>query len=400
MPEQRRQNQEAVPELAERIAERIRREGPIPFDRFVDAALYDEDGGFYARGGGAGRAGRDFVTSPEVGVLFGALVARYLDRAWTELSRPDPFVVVDAGAGRGRLASDVLRAEPECSSALRYVLVERSATLRPEQRELLTLEPADRAFGPVVSIDPDEAPGPVTGLGPMVTSLPELPALPVAAGIVLANELLDNLPFRVVERSSGGWTEVRVGLGDGGFAEVAVAASPEIAGAADDVAAGSTIPVGARLPVPTATVDWLAGCGHVLRRGFLVVVDYADDAASLAARGQHEWLRTYRSHQRGEPPLVAPGAQDITCTVPAEHLVAHAARAGFRLVQHTAQAEWLAALGIDELVDDARRLWRDRAGVGDLEALAARSRVTEAAALTDPSGLGAHHVFVFAKGLR
>ena len=87
-------------DLAERIAERIRREGPIPFDRFVDAALYDEDGGFYARGGGAGRAGRDFVTSPEVGVLFGALVARYLDRAWTELSRPDPFVVVDLLADR------------------------------------------------------------------------------------------------------------------------------------------------------------------------------------------------------------------------------------------------------------------------------------------------------------
>src|SRR4029453_4255387 len=104
-------------DLAERIAERIRHEGPIPFDRFVEAALYDEAGGFFARGGGggrggpgfsargggAGRAGRDFVTSPEVGVLFGALVARYLDRAWTELARPDPFVVVDAGAGRGRL---------------------------------------------------------------------------------------------------------------------------------------------------------------------------------------------------------------------------------------------------------------------------------------------------------
>ena len=116
--------------LAERIAERIRREGPIPFDRFVDTALYDEPGGFFARGGGAGRAGRDFVTSPEVGVLFGALVARFLDRGWSELSRPDPFVVVDAGAGRGRLASDVLRAEPDCGRALRYVLVERTAALR------------------------------------------------------------------------------------------------------------------------------------------------------------------------------------------------------------------------------------------------------------------------------
>ena len=115
---------------------------------------------------------------------------------------------------------------------------------------------------------------------------------------------------------------------------------------------------------------------------------------------QDEWLRTYRSHQRGETPLAAPGAQDITSTVPAEHLVTHAARAGFRLVEHTTQAEWLAALGVGELVDDARGLWRERAAVGDLEALAARSRVTEAAALTDPSGLGAHHVFVFAKGVR
>src|SRR5215204_3597415 len=151
--------------LAERIAERIRREGPIPFDRFVDAALYDEDGGFYAAGGGAGRAGRDFVTSPEVGVLFGALVARFLDRAWDDLSRPDPFVVVDAGAGRGRLVADVLRADPACS------------------RALLTFEPADRALGPAVREEPDEAPTPVEGIGPIVTSLPEFPALELPAGV-------------------------------------------------------------------------------------------------------------------------------------------------------------------------------------------------------------------------
>jgi SAM-dependent MidA family methyltransferase len=386
-----------VADLAERIAERIRREGPIPFDRFVDAALYDEDGGFYATGGGAGRAGRDFVTSPEVGVLFGALVARYLDRAWAELARPDPFVVADAGASRGRLASDVLRAEPECSPALRYVLVERSAALRVAQRELLTLEPADRAFGPAVSEEPDEAPRPVEGIGPIATSLPELPALELAAGVVIANELLDNLPFRIAERAGGGWAEVRVGLGDEGFVEVAVPASPEVAATAADVAAGATIPTEARLPVPTATVDWLDECGHILRRGFLVVIDYADTAGSLAGRPQDEWLRTYRGHQRGGTPLAAPGAQDITATVPAEHLVAHAAQAGFRLVERTSQAEWLAALGIDELVDAARGLWRERAAVADLEAIAARSRVTEAAALTDPSGLGAHSVFVFRK---
>jgi SAM-dependent MidA family methyltransferase len=177
-----------------------------------------------------------------------------------------------------------------------------------------------------------------------------------------------------------------------------VPASPEVAAAADHVAADVAVPDGARLPVPTATVDWVAECGRVLRRGCLVVLDYADSAASLATRPQHEWLRTFRGHQRGGSPLDAPGSQDVTATVPVEHLVTHATRAGFRLVEQTAQTEWLGALGIDDLVDDARGLWRERAAIGDLEALAARSRVTEAAALTDPSGLGAHAVFVFAKG--
>jgi SAM-dependent MidA family methyltransferase len=386
-------------DLAERIAERIRREGPIPFDRFVDAALYDEDGGFFARGGGAGRAGRDFVTSPEVGALYGALVARYLDNAWAELGRPDPFVVVDAGAGRGRLAADVLRTQPECGRALRYVLVERSAELLAAQRELLAVEPADRALGPAVRIEPDEAPRPVTGVGPIVTALRELPAIEIPDGVVIANELLDNLPFRIVERTREGWFEIRVGARDNGFVEVAVPAALDVVGVAEELASGADIRAGARLPIPTATVDWLAACGHALRRGFLVVVDFADSAASLAERGHGDWLRTYRGHQRGQAPLADPGSQDITYDVPAEHLVTHARRAGFRLLEQTTQAQWLVALGIDELADEARAVWRDRAAIGDLEAMAARSRVSEAAALSDPSGLGAHSVFVFAKGV-
>jgi len=76
---------------AEHLARVIGREGPVPFDRFVEVALYDPEGGFFARGGGAGRAGGDFLTSPEVGPLFGALVARALDAGWVQLGRPDPW---------------------------------------------------------------------------------------------------------------------------------------------------------------------------------------------------------------------------------------------------------------------------------------------------------------------
>ena len=79
----------------------------MPYSVFVGAAL-DE----FFRHGGAGRAGSDFVTSPEVGPLFGALVARALDRWFVELGSPDPFIVVEGGAGHGRLAGDVLPRRP------------------------------------------------------------------------------------------------------------------------------------------------------------------------------------------------------------------------------------------------------------------------------------------------
>ena len=77
----------------------------------MDAALYDPDGGFYATTGGAGRRG-DFLTSPEVGPLFGAVIARALDAWWAEQAHPDPWFVIEAGAGAGTLARAVLAAEP------------------------------------------------------------------------------------------------------------------------------------------------------------------------------------------------------------------------------------------------------------------------------------------------
>ena len=104
-------------------------DGPVPFSEFMADALYGPDG-FYTSGGRAGRRG-DFITSPEVGPLFGAVVARFLDAEWKRLGRPEPFTVVDAGAGPGTLARSVLAAEPECSAAMRYVAVEVSRRSGP-----------------------------------------------------------------------------------------------------------------------------------------------------------------------------------------------------------------------------------------------------------------------------
>src|SRR5690348_8235326 len=92
-----------TPSLRDELAARIREHGPLRFGEFVEAALYDPTFGFFTRGSGAGRR-RDFLTSPEVGPLFGAVLARALDTWWDELGCPDPFVFVDCGAGEGTLA--------------------------------------------------------------------------------------------------------------------------------------------------------------------------------------------------------------------------------------------------------------------------------------------------------
>jgi NADH dehydrogenase [ubiquinone] 1 alpha subcomplex assembly factor 7 len=289
----------------------------------------------------------------------------------------------------------VLAAEPECERALRYVLVERSPALREAQHELLRVEPFEDALGPVVRTN-DDAPLPVTGMGPIVTALDELPAVGLD-GVVMANELLDNLPFRIVERTADGWAEVLVAFEGDQLVETVVPALDELAAEADAVAADAVVPAGARLPVPTRITDWLHSCATALRHGMLVVVDYVATASELVERGPDGWLRTYREHGRGDPPLVAPGDQDITVDVPAEYLVHAASRAGFELAVAVTQAEWLASLGIASLVDDARVAWEARAHVGDLEAVRQRSRVTEAAALVDPAGLGAHRVQVFTR---
>ena len=323
-----------------------------------------------------------------MGPLFGAVVARALDGWWDELGRPDPFVVVEAGAGAGTLAAAVVAAAGACRTALRYVLVERSETLRAQQAGRLSLESPATVLGAFTgeADDDDRASVPVGGDGPLATALAELPAGPVA-GVVVANELLDNLPFRLLERGGDGWEEVRVGVADAGdaFTEVMVPAPPELAAEADRLAPGAA--EGGRVPLQHGASAWLRGALALLGRGRLVVIDYADTTPSLASRPWPEWLRTYRSHGRGGHPLDRPGTQDVTCEVAVDQLARVRAPAADR-----SQAEFLSASGIDELVAAARAEWQAGAAAGTLAAVAARSRAAEAAALVDPAGLGAFRV--------
>ena len=372
--------------VAEIVAERARRLGPLPFDEVVELALYHPEHGFYSSGGEAGRAG-DFLTSPEVGPLFGAVLANALDSWWRDLGEPDPYVVVEAGAGAGTLARHVLDAGPTCAPALRYVLVERSERLREMQRGRLPMEPARQVLGPAVVTDPDEGPHAVPGIGPLVTSLGELPQRPFV-GAVIANELLDNLPFALLEKAPLGWSEVRVGAQLG---EVLVPASPERERRAQAFALDA--PAGGRIPLQDAASAWVRSALAVLERGVVLTFDYADVTRSMAHRPWTGWVRTYRRHGPGGHPLEDLGEQDITCDVAIDQLDPVRSVLSYRF-----QAEFLVSHGLSSMVDEARRRWEARAHIGDLEALKHRSRLSEAAALTDPAGLGAFRVLEWKVG--
>jgi SAM-dependent MidA family methyltransferase len=362
----------AVPEA---LVARIRAQGSLSFEQFVDWALYEPGHGFFARGGGAGRRGGDFLTSVEVGPLFGASVATWLDSVWNRLGRPDPFTVIEAGAGRGALGLAVRAAAPRCAPCLHYVMVERSDVLRAAQGQHLEL---------AVDVGPGV---PLRGGGPRFSAAPELPPGPLR-GVVLANELLDNLPFRLVELTAGGWAEVRIGLGaDGLLRELRGELPAELARRCAALAPRAR--TGARLPLQQQAAAWVAG---VLERleGELLLFDYGATSDELADREQGEWLRTYRHHERGGPVLADPGSQDITVEVAFDQLPGDPHR--------RRQRDWLRDRGLDAMVELARREWDARAAIGDLAAMRARSVPREAEALCDPAGLGAFWVLQWRSG--
>jgi SAM-dependent MidA family methyltransferase len=332
-----------VPSAADEISAAIAAAGgAIPFSEYMELALYGQ-GGFYTTGGRAGRRGGDFLTSPEVGPLFGTVIARALDAWWKELGSPSRFDVVECGAGPGTLARSILAAQPECLSAMHYVAVEISASQRAlhpqgvESRETM----------------PD---GPITG-------------------VILANELLDNLPFRLFV-FDGSWMEAFVSQASGSqFVEVL--RTPDVVPSC----LPQTAPLGSRAPIQDATASWVRDCLSKIGHGRLLMFDYCSASTEeIAVTPWREWLRTYRDQGRGTHYLTDPGSQDITTQVMIDQLPA-----GFASLT---QADFLKQWGIDELVNEGTTYWENIKHAPDVAAMKMRSRSTEAVSLTSSLALG------------
>jgi SAM-dependent MidA family methyltransferase len=142
-----------------------------------------------------------------------------------------------------------------------------------------------------------------------------------------------------------------------------------------------------------AVDGWLRDAVRHLARGLVVLVDYAEEPATLhAAVRRNGTLRAFARHAVGGDPFRHVGRQDLTATVDLSAVRTAASRAGLAAIGETTQTELLAAVGSSTLTDAYLR----RPGASLADALALRSAL---ARLMDTRGMGGFRVLVFGRAL-
>ncbi len=362
---------ESGPLVAE-LRARIARDGPMRFREFMEAALYHPRYGYYRTDAAVtGRSG-DYVTSPEVHPVFGALVAKQLHELWTLMERPARFDVVEQGAGRGLLARDIVQrasgADGAFASAVRYRIVEAAGVLRDEQRRVLA------AAGAVDRVE-------------WVDALPD-----AIEGCVLSNELLDAFPVHRVVRDGDVLREVFVGHDGARFHDVLMPLSDSVLAAYFD-AAGVLPGDGCYAEVNLDATRWMGDVARSLRRGYVLTFDYGYEAPELYAPWRRDGtLACYYRQSVGSDPYQRVGKQDITSSVDFTTLRRVGEAAGLTTIAMTDQSSFLVRLGIGEGVAAAGP---ERGG--EMEEYFARRGVL--LALVDPGKLGRVRVLLQGRGV-
>ncbi|PYD76116.1 class I SAM-dependent methyltransferase [Novacetimonas pomaceti] len=282
---------------------------PIRLDHFMaraNAAYYSRRDPF-----------ADFITSPEISQMFGELLGAWVAVTWQRMGAPDPFVLAEAGPGRGTLMADALRllsrVAPACYAAARVHMVETSPRLRQAQAAALT------AHADVVA--------PV-----WLDAVPDLPPGPL---VFIANEFLDALPIRQFVRTAHGWDERMV------TGEVFVT-RPATDLPAFGPLATRDVPEGEVLEVCEGALCIARQLGARLSHGggVALFIDYGYDGPG--------WGDTLQALCDGRPawPLARPGMADLTAHVDFAALATAARDGGCATWGSVTQGAFLSALGL------------------------------------------------------
>ncbi len=301
--------------------------GWLPFDDYLRIVLYAPGLGYYSAGSAKFGGGGDFVTAPELSGLFGRCVGRQC----AQLLQAGAGEVLELGAGTGALAASVLATLAELERLPRhYYILEISAELRARQQQRLAMLPA--------------------ALRARVHWLDALPAAPLA-GVILANEVADALPFKRFVITAGAPLERGMALSPEG--NLIEADRPADAALRSQIA---HLGRGLIAPLPPGYVSelcpmlhpWIAALGAALSRGALLIIDYG--------LGRREYYHPQRSigtlrchfrHRAHEDPLLYPGLQDISAWVDFTRVAEAAADAGLEVAGYCTQAAFLLASGIE-----------------------------------------------------
>lgn len=299
--------------------------GWISFARYMELALYAPGFGYYSAGAQKFGAAGDFVTAPEMTPFFGWALARQVAQAMAAAGN----TVLEAGAGSGRLAADLLlELERLGSLPERYFILDLSGDLR--QRQQTTLAAA------------------VPHLLARVEWLDRLPER--FAGVVIGNELLDAMPVHMVAWREAGILERGVGLdAAGGFIWQERPATGALLAAAEEIAGQCDIPPGFESEIGLAARAWAAEWGRILAKGTLLLIDYGFPRREFYhfQRGRGTLMCHYRHHAHPDP-FYLPGLQDITAHVDFTSIIAAAHGEGLELQGYASQGQFLLNCGILE----------------------------------------------------
>lgn len=303
--------------------------GWLPFSRYMELALYTPGLGYYS--GGSQKFGEDgdFITSPELTPLFGEALANQVMQVLQQVAaqgHADP-VVLEAGAGTGLLAADLL-ATLEKLEALpsRYLILEISGELRERQRQTIAAK--------------------VPHLLSRVEWLDYLPES--LCGCVVGNEVLDVMPVDVLAYRDGEIYNRGVALNEQG----------ELAWS-DRVAEGALREAAEALPAPRPegceyvteislpARAWMQSWASRLTCGVMLLVDYGYPQREyyLPSRSTGTLLCYYRHRAHAEP-FRWPGLCDITAFVDFTAQAEAAFAAGMDVLGYISQGNFLLNCGV------------------------------------------------------
>jgi len=341
------------PQLVEAILDEIRCSGPMSFARFMDLALYHPIYGYYMRldhktdaempdqGLGEDRIGwtGDYVTNSDVSSVFAQTLARQTIQMDEQLGRPDPCTVVEMGAGKGIFARDFFNAcrtmSPSLADRLLYVIIERSPAMQVSQQRALEscgLDPARVTW--------------LSRLGELGTES--------VVGALFSNELVDAFPVHRIGIMNGTARELFVDYAEGRFCERwQPLSSRELQGYLERLTdVGVVLPDGARTDINLQAVEWMEDIARVLRRGFVMTVDYGHLAHDLYGPDRRGGtFLCYYHHMASDNPYERVGLQDMTAHVDFTTLACVGQAAGLHVAGFTNQTSFLIGLGVEGMLE-------------------------------------------------